>query len=198
MADFNTAYKITLTNEGTYSNDIDDTGGETVCGVSRNNFPLWAGWAIVDKYGSSLGKGTQVFKQAIQQDDVLQGLIEAWYKENFWDKFDLDKLNSQELANEVFDQSVNVGVGQCTKFIQRAINAFNRSYQFGADLLVDGAVGPSTRAKLVDIGNNPDYTDCITKAIDALQGAFYVELGNKKESYRTFTRGWFRTRVGTV
>jgi len=40
------AYTLDL--EGGYSNDIDDAGGETYAGISRNNFPDWYGWTIID------------------------------------------------------------------------------------------------------------------------------------------------------
>ena len=198
MANFNISHSITAANEGVYDNNPNDTGGETVFGVSRNNFPSWAGWAIVDKYATQYGRGSSDFKQALKTDTALAVLVRDWYKINFWDKFDLDKLNSQPLANEIFDQAVNVGVGQATKFIQRAFNAFNYNYKFGADLVVDGKVGPQTRIALTTLGNNVEYADVMRKAIDAQQGTFYIELGLKNNSYRTFTRGWFRTRVGDL
>lgn len=198
MANFNISYAITAANEGVYDNNPNDTGGETVFGVSRNNFPSWEGWTIVDNYAKQYGRGTSAFKQALKADAILAELVRTWYKTNFWDKFDLDKVANQSLANEIFDQAVNVGVGQATKFIQRAYNAFNHNYRFGADLIVDGKIGPQSRAAIVTLGNNPDYSEVFRKALDAQQGSFYVELGLKGNSYRTFTRGWFRTRVGDL
>ena len=48
MSDFNIAYAKTGHAEGGYANNPDDSGGETVQGISRNNFPKWRGWMIVD------------------------------------------------------------------------------------------------------------------------------------------------------
>jgi lysozyme family protein len=41
--------EFTLRNEGYYVNDKDDSGGETYRGISRVNFPKWAGWAIEEE-----------------------------------------------------------------------------------------------------------------------------------------------------
>ena len=40
--------------EGFYSNDIDDSGGETLYGIARNKNPKWLGWKIVDEYGEDV------------------------------------------------------------------------------------------------------------------------------------------------
>lgn len=36
MAIFNSAFKITMGNEGGYANNPDDSGGETYAGIARN------------------------------------------------------------------------------------------------------------------------------------------------------------------
>ena len=49
MADFNQAFDITMGHEGGYANNKLDTGGETYRGVSRNNWPDWEGWRLIDR-----------------------------------------------------------------------------------------------------------------------------------------------------
>jgi lysozyme family protein len=198
MADFISSYLVTKRNEGVWDNNPNDSGGETCFGISRNNFPQWGGWAIVDHMATIYVKGTPGFIKAAESDSHLAAQVRTWYKENFWDIFDLGKVPNQSLATEIFDQAVNVGVSQTTKFIQRSYNSLNHDYKFGADLLVDGKCGPQTKAAVVTLGNNEEYCDVFRKALDCLQGAFYVELGLKDNSYRTFTKGWLRNRIGIM
>ena len=54
MADFRTAYYLTMGHEGGYNNDPDDVGGETYKGIARNYHASWEGWKIVDMYKSCL------------------------------------------------------------------------------------------------------------------------------------------------
>lgn len=188
-----------LGHEGVYDNDPNDTGGETVFGVSRNNFPNWEGWAIVDRYKLQYSTSSSTFIDALNSDAKLSALKEQWYKTNFWDVFELDNLNDFSLAYEIFDQSVNLGVGRTTQFIQMACNALNYNYVFGSDLSVDNAIGPMTRRRLADIGNNPQYTDVLRKALDGLQTYHYVNLGKDqsgRSNYRKYMRGWLGSRVG--
>ncbi len=56
---FDIAVDQTLDHEGTWSNDPNDTGRETVFGVSRGNFSNWAGWKIVDQ--TNVWRGYQGF-----------------------------------------------------------------------------------------------------------------------------------------
>lgn len=45
---FDACFAAVLKWEGVYDNDPDDTGGETVFGVTRKYQPHWSGWPIVD------------------------------------------------------------------------------------------------------------------------------------------------------
>lgn len=199
MSNFKISYIQVVGLEGVYDNDPNDTGGETVFGISRNNFPNWAGWSIVDGYKTQYGSGSGAFLNALAADQTLASLRETWYKENFWDKFGLDNITDYSLAYEIFDQSVNLGVGKATQLLQQALNALNYNYQFGSDLIVDGAVGPATRQRLSDVGNNPKYTEVLRKAMDGLQVGHYINLGNSnsgRSNYRKYVRGWLLNRIG--
>ncbi len=185
--------------EGLYSNDVNDTGGETVFGISRNNHPTWSGWAVIDSLAGMHGRGTSSFKQAIQTNEPLKTSVEAFYKENYWDPFGLDKVTSPEICFEIFDQAVNLGIGRTTKFIQQAFNAFNYQRKFGADLLVDGKCGPVTRDKLQLISADPLYVKPFKRALDSLQANHYISLGQSEQgtsNYRKYMRGWLDKRVG--
>lgn len=58
----------------------------------------------------------------------------------------------QDLANEMYEQVVNLGQGGHTRYLQRICNAFNYNKKAKAalfpDLQEDGALGNRTRAAL--------------------------------------------------
>ena len=49
MAIFNSAFQITMGNEGGYANNPADSGGETYKGIAKNYWPNWEGWTAVDQ-----------------------------------------------------------------------------------------------------------------------------------------------------
>lgn len=198
---FDKALKKTLDLEGAYSNDRNDTGGETVYGISRNNFPSWEGWKVVDQLKRLYGANTSEFKAALRNNADLSEHVRNWYKREFWNPFELDNLINFPLAFEIFDQSVNLGRKQTTLLIQRACNALNYKNMFGADLSIDGIVGPNTRRRLQEIGNDSRYTECLRRALDGLQVNHYISLGlntNSRSDYRKYMRGWLLNRIGEV
>lgn len=111
MAIFDIAYKKTGGWEGFYSNDANDTGGETVYGVSRKNNPKWAGWKIVDSYKVSGFPGN------MKNDKTLPILARELYKSNYWNIIRLSEINNQHLANKLYDISVNKGKGIAIRFM---------------------------------------------------------------------------------
>ena len=86
---------------------------------------------------------------------------------------------------------INGGMGSsCNSFGPNA---------FGADLGIDGRIGPLTRLRFIAVANNPKYTDVLRRALDGLQVWHYINLGLSKSSksdYRKYTRGWLLNRVG--
>lgn len=197
MNHFDTAYEQVVQHEGVYSNDPNDTGGETVFGVSRNNFPKWEGWAIVDAHKRN--HTTAELRAYLRNNEEILALVKEWYKVNFWNKFGLDDIKDYSLAYEVFDQSVNLGVGRTAGFVQESVNALNYQNRFGSDIAVDQKVGPMTRLRLREVGNDPKYTECLRRALDGLQVGHYIRLANSKSTrsdYRKYIRGWLLNRVG--
>lgn len=109
MASFDKAYKRVQQVEGGYVNDPDDRGGETYKGVSRRAHPNSEIWNIIDNVKKK--HSTKEINSILKCNDVLQKLIKNIYKSEYWDVFELDKLKSQGMANEIFDDAVNRGVG---------------------------------------------------------------------------------------
>ena len=136
MTTFEIALQATLANEGGYANVAGDAGGETSKGISRNFHPSWDGWFLVDDWKSGV-IGSNALEAA------LGPALRSFYKAQFWDRFQGDKVAelSAAVAIEMFDTAVNMGVRQAVKFLQTALNMQNRFGQVYSDIAVDGVMG---------------------------------------------------------
>ncbi|MCX4310279.1 MAG: surface-binding protein [Desulfovibrio sp.] len=193
MADFEIAYAPLKDFEGGYDNDPDDRGGETYAGIARKFFPSWQGWKLIDQIKKT-NKTRSAINQAAKADRLLRDYVRAWYKTTWFDALGLGEL-PQPLANEIFEQSVNLGKSGSGKKVQIICNAYN--YQPGAkklfaDLKVDGAIGPKTLAALKIILANKANAESLVHALNCMQGAHYLELAAKKFTQRKYTVGWMK------
>ncbi|MBF9223004.1 glycoside hydrolase family 108 protein [Hymenobacter ruricola] len=177
MADFATAHALTTRNEGGYAHNPADAGGETLFGVSRKNFPQWAGWPIVDELKRHAG-----FPGTANANAQLQQLAHALYKTAFRNVLKLDGVTNQAVANAAYDFGVNAGTGRAAGFLQRAVNVTS-----GAQLVADGVVGPRTVAAL----NAHPHQALLLKAFAFLRGTFYIGLAEKSLTQEQFIPSWF-------
>jgi len=145
MADFIKAYKITiLGNEGGYNPGIGEK--ETYRGIDRGANPQWNGWPIIDTIKKS-NPGLSISKMNVllSQNLSLQTNIEHFYKASYWDTVSLDQVTDQQLANNLFDCSVNQGEGMARKFMQAACNYVIVAVKSTTKLLVvDKKIGLAT------------------------------------------------------
>lgn len=192
MADFAIAYEPLKEYEGGWDNDPDDRGGETYAGIARNFFPNWAGWKLVDQIKKT-NKGAAAITRACKSDHLLQDYVTAWYKSEWWDYLGLGAL-PQKLANEVFEQAVNLGKAGSGKKVQIICNAYNylKGKALFTDLVVDGAIGPKTLGALKAILAEKANAESLVHALNCMQGAHYLELAAKKKSQRKYTVGWMK------
>lgn len=110
MADFSIAFRRTISAEGGYVNDPDDKGGETYMGISRRAHPNATIWKTIDKVDKT-GLTNRQITTILKKNTHLTAEVKKIYKPNYWDKFQLDDCRSQRMANEIFDDAVNRGVG---------------------------------------------------------------------------------------
>ena len=187
MADFEEAYKKTMSHEGKYSIDPTDEGGETYCGISRRWFPDWEGWAIVDASRSKDG-----FPRCLDDYNVLQPLIPLFYKQHFWNRFQGDKIKNQEVTNELFDTAVNMSVSDSVKFLQIGLNVLNRNQALYPDMTDDGVLGPTTLTNFNKyVSAERGNVSMLLKVMNVLQGQHYIEYMNKSPVQEKYCRGWF-------
>jgi len=98
------------------------------------------------------------------------------YKEHYWDKNKVESL-PEDLRHIYFDMCVNQGKGRAVKILQRAANAK------GADLAVDGGMGPKTIAAMDGVE---------LQRVRAYRVKYYADLVTRKPDLEKFYFGWFR------
>jgi len=162
MPDFNPAFERMIQNEGGYKlvNIPADRGGQTYAGIARNFHPNWPGWRFIDSNDL--------------QNLELSAQVRSFYRESFWDKISADKINSQMVAETIFDFGVNAGPVTAAKLAQIVIGA-----------VPDGRIGPVTLEKL----NAMDEAQFVLKFALAKM-ARYAEICNKDRSQTKFLLGW--------
>ncbi len=121
------------------------------------------------------------------------------YSSKYWDPLKLDTIEalSPGVAEEMVDTGVNQGISRAAKFLQRALTLFNNRGKIYDDLIVDGDIGEKTVRALGDyLAYRGDEGEVILlRALNALQGSFYIDLAERREKDESFVYGWFKNRV---
>lgn len=162
--------------EGGYVNDESDSGGETNFGITK---------ATALTYGFA---GAMI-------DLPVETAFEI-YSDRYWNSLVADSiLNiSSDVAKEVVDTAINMGVGRAGTFLQRSLNVLNKKQTLYRDIAVDGKIGVGTLTALrLYVGKRDAET--LVKMLNCLQGAKYVALAERREKDEKFVYGWFKNRV---
>ena len=152
---YDLAMALVLKNEGGYVNNPSDKGGETKYGISKRAYPDLDIKNLTKEYAMSL------------------------YKRDYWEKFPYYEIKDDKVAIKIFDLSVNMGLQQAIKLLQRAISAC------GFPLVDDGIAGKLTLAAI----NKPNPNTLL----DSLRweaANYYQGLANKNPSQKVFLKGW--------
>lgn len=165
--------------EGGFSDHPDDLGGETRFGVTE---------ALARKYGYQ----GPMFNLPLERAREIA-------RAEFWDPLRLDEVGdvNERVAFEVLDIGYNMGPQRAAVYLQRSLNALNRQQRDYPDLRVDGALGPVTLMRLrayVEIRGSVGAR-VLVRALNALQGARYIELAEARERHEAFVFGWLLHRV---
>lgn len=121
MAKFNDAIGYVLNNEGGYVDRATDKGGPTNFGITL---------AILEKWNKRATSVTEIQNLPV---DVAKVIYNTWW----WKPLRGDDVVDQEVATAMLDISVNVGVPNGSKMIQRAVGSSP-----------DGKIGDTTIAKI--------------------------------------------------
>lgn len=165
--------------EGGYSNDPDDSGGETIYGITIRT---------ARKHGYT---GPMM--------DMPRSIAERIYEEAYWYEpgfYDVSMVY-QRVGRELFDTGINCGVSKAAEFLQMALNALNRQGADYADIAEDGDAGPATLRALAAYKSVRGAVGelVLLKALNCLQGAYYIELSRTRQKDERFVYGWLRERV---
>lgn len=165
--------------EGGYVNHPSDRGGETNHGIT----------VAVARANGYTGP----------MRDMPRSVAERIYKSQYWlkPKFDHVANISVRIAEELFDTGVNAGQGTAAKFLQRALNGFNRQQRDYPDITVDSDIGPATlRALGSFFAKNGKKAELrLLRLLECQQGAFYLSLAQNREKNEDFLNGWIDNRI---
>lgn len=166
--------------EGGYVNDPRDSGGETNWGITKR---------VARSYGY-YGAMRSLPRQ------TAFNIYEKRYLEPIM--FDEIAGQSELIAEELADTAVNMGVRRAGEFLQRALNSLNNQGRYYDDLKVDGDIGPATFRALVMYMQKRGKSageQVMCKALNCLQGEFYISLAERRQKDETFVWGWLKNRV---
>ncbi len=164
MAIFEPALQLVLKHEGLLSEDSDDPGGVT-------------------KFGISLRFYRQKIKVDAMPDDIRDLTFNDAadiYKKYFWDTQLYNEIQSQKIANKLFDLSINCGITTANAFIQRAINRFSPA----SSLVIDGHVGDKTLDAVNSMQEDKVYYFLLLEAT-----TYYLDIARKGANHKYFY-GW--------
>lgn len=165
--------------EGGYVDDPADSGGKTKYGITE---------AVARRYGYSG-----------DMKDLPRDVAFTIYDYEFWRKLRLSEVEnlSVSIAEELADTGVNQGIDRAAKFFQRALNVLNNRGQYFPDLKVDGIIGSRTLHAFSEyLGKRGTKGEVVMfRMLNSLQGAFYIELAERREKDEKFVFGWFLNRV---
>jgi len=102
-----------------------------------------------------------------------------------------------DIAEELVDSGANCGPGRPGPWLQRILNALNREGKLYPDLVVDGVLGGETRSALSALlrARGKDGETVIVNALNCLQGAYYLDITEKRQANEEFFFGWILNRV---
>ena len=116
---FEEALKLVGLAEGAYTNDPDDTGGETICGLARNKNPDLKIWKMLDVWKERGNTSPQALDKLARNDTQFMNLVHSTYRGRYWIPAKCDIIPSL-LAYPMFSCAVNCGVSPAIIILQRA------------------------------------------------------------------------------
>jgi len=169
-----------IAREGGYVANSADKGGPTCFGITQ---------AVAHAHGYA---GPMM---RLPRDTAI-----AIYRADYWTTPRIDEVTAlaPQVAAELFDTGVNMGLGTATGFLRRALNALNRGGADYRDIAAAGAIDAAVLGALKAFLHVRGETgqSVLVKALDALQGERYLALAERRPADEAFLYGWLANRVG--
>ena len=187
---FDKAFPALMAVEGGWCDTPGDTGGETYKGISRNNWPSWLGWVIIDAYKSKGGPGWQ---KLLEGNADLQARVKSFYFENFWEPVRGPELDHR-VAAELLDTAVNMGVKTAVTMLQDTLNLLNANGSYWGDLPLTGNFRDMTMAAVQGFAKRYGW-QALAHALNLRQACRYFEILRANPTQEKFAWGWIKKRV---
>lgn len=161
MADFNIAIIKILAHEGgdTFTNDTTDRGGATKYGISEKAYP------------------------DLDIRNLSEDQAKSIYRRDYWDRVHGDEIQSQIIAETIFDVCVNMGISGGSKLAQKTLSIEP----------ADGIIGPQSLAAI----NAADEDLFIAKfALAKIQR--YAEICRADDSQKKYLLGWLNRTLDST
>ena len=158
---FESAFLTVLKFEGGFVNNPNDPGGATNFGVTQKTYDLFC-----DKMHIPKREVTKISSLEVKQ------IYLSFWRSASCDKFERTHPNTAEVH---FDFSINAGISQANKSLQRVINARP----------IDGIIGRITLAQLLSL----DDTSVALSYLNE-RDRFYESLAERKSVLKEFLPGW--------
>lgn len=121
MSNFDDAFLYTVSNEGNYTNDPNDSGGPTNFGITIGDLSRY------------VGRPATVGEVKGMTPDTAKIIYKKWY----WDTLALDHVNSKGVAMAIFDQGLVRGISTIAIAVQNLVS-----------VEADAHIGPITLAAI--------------------------------------------------
>lgn len=154
----------------------DGENGLTFFGIYQSAHPKLRLWGIIERY-LLIEKDINKCSVILANNKELMIEVEKFYKEHFWDKMKLDKVENQKVADELFIFGVNVNWPIAAKEVQKLLGFTGKS--------VDGFIGNETLKRL----NTVDVA-WFDKEFDKVEVAYYERIIAAKPHLAKNLPGW--------
>lgn len=164
MADFKLALPFILKHEGDKL-FIDKASGE------RSKYGITVRTLISIKYG------------ILDPDKLCASDVENIYYAQYWNPNKLTEINSQLVANKIFDMCVNMGSSGAIKMLQASLNSI------GGLCVIDGIIGPHTVIVVNQfLAHATDSEERLLSELVLKATAYYVSIA--KGDKAKYLKGW--------
>lgn len=159
VASFNDAVRKTIVKEGgsRYTEIAGDSGGATKYGISQKAYP------------------------ELDIKNLTEDRAKEIYRRDYWNRVRGDEIESQAIAESIFDAAVNMGVRTASKICQAAIGIEP----------ADGVIG----AKSLELINKQEEKSFIA-LFTLAKISRYAAICNKDRSQSKFLLGWINRSLG--
>jgi lysozyme family protein len=113
---------------------------------------------------------------------VLNEKVELLYRKKYWTPLKLSNFD-QDIANQVYDMSVNHGHRKAGKVLQHVLNDW-----LVGTLTIDGLIGIKTLGAYKRI-NQPKY---FNNSIVQYRVAYYFDIYENNTTQGVFMQGWIK------